>query len=114
MLAASIATMRIKLLAFSLLAMFLSCGQESNETVCPDVSCAAYTTQGEAQAAFDSDPSCLKALDGDEDGIACEELPNPGTGGCPTTSNCGCSNKNKAACGGDCCAWIVGTGCRCK
>lgn len=33
---------------------------------------------------------------------------------CPTTANCGCSNKSKAVCPTDpCCQWIVGTGCKC-
>lgn len=102
------------LMVFLWLGFLVSCGQEPNETVCPDATCAEYASQAEAQAAFDADPSCMKTLDGDNDGIACEDLSNPDTGNCPTTSNCGCSNKKKAACGGDCCKWIVGTGCRCK
>lgn len=33
---------------------------------------------------------------------------------CPTTSSCGCSNKNKADCNSPCCSWVVGKGCGCK
>lgn len=94
----------------------LACSS-SNDKVCPDKSCADYSTQAEAQAAFDADKDCLGELDHDNDGIACE-LGSPGGGGggsgCPTTSNCGCSNKTKDQCASACCQWIVGTGCRCK
>ncbi len=34
---------------------------------------------------------------------------------CPTTANCGCSNKVKSDCEIDsCCQWIVGEGCKCN
>ena len=36
--------------------------------------------------------------------------------GCPTTSQCGCSGKNKSDCDAayNCCKWVVGTGCVCR
>lgn len=41
--------------------------------------------------------------------------PTPIPSDCPTTSNCGCSNKNKLECQtSPCCQWIVGTGCKCR
>ena len=103
------------------LALFVvfACGS-SDDRVCPDASCGDYNTQSQAQAAFDADKDCLGELDHDSDGIACEHLtsqggsPSPGGSSCPTTNNCGCSNKNKDQCGGDCCKWVVGTGCQCK
>lgn len=76
------------------------CGS-STDTVCPDVDCGHYATQGDAQAAFDADKDCLGELDNDNDGIACEHLPTGGTGTCPTTGNCGCSGKNMSQCGGN-------------
>ncbi len=41
--------------------------------------CADFATQEEAQAEYDLDPSDPSGLDGDSDGIACEEL-SSGTG----------------------------------
>jgi hypothetical protein len=44
-----------------------------------------------------------------------EPTPAPTSGsGCPTTANCGCSNKAKAVCDSSCCKWVVGDGCRCR
>lgn len=81
---------------------------------CRDTNCANYTSQTAAQAAFDADPECRNDLDRDNDGIACEE-PGNSVKTCASTSNCGCSNKNKAPCEADpCCRWIVGEGCRCN
>ena len=92
---------------------FSECGG-SGTTPCPDTDCADYTTQQQAQEAFDADPGCRGDLDADNDGIACEQLPTgSGKDGCPTTSNCGCSGKNKSECGGPCCKWVVGEGCKC-
>ncbi|WP_185114002.1 hypothetical protein [Fulvivirga imtechensis] len=86
-----------------------------NDTPCPDSNCADYATQQEAQAAYDADPKCRGDLDSDNDGKACEHLPSgSGNIGCPSTSNCGCSGKNKNECGGHCCQWVVGSGCRCS
>ncbi len=81
---------------------------------CEDTNCANYISQSEAQAAYDADPECRNDLDADKDGIACEE-PGNGIKNCATTSNCGCSGKNKSSCQSDsCCKWIVGTGCKCS
>ena len=100
-----------------------------DQNPCPTRTCSEYTTQAEAQKAFDADQLCLAALDNDNDGIACEQLPTgtgsgTGTGGtgtgsgsgsgCPATAACGCSNKTKAQCVGPCCKWTVGSGCGCK
>jgi hypothetical protein len=81
---------------------------------CIDTNCSDYYSQAAAQAAYDADPECRGDLDADNDGIACEEPGNSVTI-CPTTANCGCSNKNKSPCETDpCCRWIVGTGCKCR
>jgi hypothetical protein len=94
--------------------LMVGCGG-SPESACPSADCGNYATQQEAQSAYDADKACLGELDADKDGVACEQLPSNGGGsGCPTTSNCGCSNKNKSDCGGPCCRWVVGTGCRCS
>lgn len=49
--------------------------------------------------------------------IVSEQQTSPGrskrTANCSDTANCGCSGKNKSECGGPCCHWIVGSGCRC-
>jgi len=101
-------------------------GSLSNSN-CVDTNCIDYSSQFEAQRDFDWDPICRADLDADNDGIACEENQwtdyynsiNNSTGGsngsgCPTTANCGCSNKSKSQCENDqCCQWIVGTGCKC-
>ncbi|WP_254161230.1 hypothetical protein [Chryseosolibacter histidini] len=101
---------------FLIATAFQECGKDSDAGACPDAKCANYSTQAAAQAAYNADPECMDALDNDNDKIACEELSAGGSGGtnCPTTSNCGCSGKNKDQCGGACCKWVVGTGCRCK
>jgi hypothetical protein len=103
-------------LIFLALLLFAHCSSSSDSTPCPSKTCDDYTTQAEAQAAFTSDPECLGELDDDSDGQACEHLSggsNPGTN-CPTTSSCGCSGKNKDACGGPCCKWTTGQGCGCR
>lgn len=90
-------------------------GDSSLEAKCPEANCNNYKTHAEAQAAFDADEDCLKILDDDDDGIACEHLiDHGGSTGCPTTSNCGCSNKSKSVCESACCKWVVGTGCVCR
>lgn len=97
-------------------------------TDCPRPACDNYTYQEEAQLDFERDPNCYKALDADNDQMACEDLPRQyaataasakSTVGvkekeCPQTANCGCSNKRKAECPSACCQWIVGRGCKCK
>jgi hypothetical protein len=92
-----------------------SCGSADDPKVCPDASCNNYTTQSQAQAAYDADPECMQELDGDKDKIACEELIGGGGTNCPTTSNCGCSGMNKSPCESSaCCKWVVNEGCKCK
>jgi Excalibur calcium-binding domain len=43
-----------------------------------DLDCADFTTQEEAQAEYDADPTDPNGLDADDDGIACEELSGAG------------------------------------
>ena len=86
----------------------------SPDSVCPDSNCDNYATQEEAQSAYEADPTCRKDLDADKDGKACEHLKSSGSTNCPSTANCGCSGKNKSQCGGPCCQWIVGSGCKCS
>jgi hypothetical protein len=129
--------------SLSTILMFIICIACGNkESICPDSTCGDYATQAAAQAAYNADPSCNKKLDPNNDGAACEQhfnTGNNGTGGtgnggnnsggsgtgsnggtggntsaCPTTANCGCSNKNKDACASACCKWVVGSGCQCK
>ena len=92
----------------------LACDSSSDVARCQTGNCNNYQTQEQAQAAFDADKTCLKNLDADGDGTACEELINGGGTNCPTTSNCGCSNKKKDQCASSCCKWVTGTGCVCK
>jgi hypothetical protein len=47
--------------------------------------CADFSTQEEAQAEYDSDPSDPSGLDADDDGEACEELDSGGGGGADTS-----------------------------
>lgn len=102
------------LFLFGIILFLSSCGKDTTSIPCSDTNCADYTSQAAAQADFDADPECRNDLDADNDGIACEELGNSVTI-CPTTSNCGCSGKNKAPCQADlCCKWVVGEGCECK
>ena len=104
----------VLLLSIGALFFALSCSGEENTIDCRDTNCANYTSQAAAQADFDADPDCRNDLDRDNDGIACEE-PGNSVKTCASTSNCGCSNKNKAPCEADpCCLWIVGEGCKCN
>ena len=47
-------------------------GSNSN---CPTKTCADFATQSQAQAAYNSNKTCYKSLDGDSNGKACESLP---------------------------------------
>ena len=97
-------------LIFALSILLTGCAAEEG---CPDTNCSDYATQAEAQAAYNANPNCHGDLDHDSDGIACERNSNGSGGtGCPNTANCGCSGKNKSDCGGSCCQWITGNGCR--
>ncbi len=100
--------------------IFLSCSSSSDDQMddtsnyCRDTNCANYTSREAAQAAYDADPECRGDLDADNDGLACEEQGNT-VKTCSSTSNCGCSNKNKTPCQSDpCCKWVVGEGCSCN
>lgn len=46
-------------------------------TVPPRPECTDYDTRGAAQEAFDADPEGLSWFDGDQDGKACEHIPDP-------------------------------------
>jgi len=90
----------------------LSCGSSEKLTTCIDTNCANYGSRAEAQVAFDADPECRNDLDRDNDKVACEE-PGNSVKDCGTTSQSGCSGKNKASCESDsCCRWVVGEGCK--
>lgn len=120
-----------RLLYFFLSLTVIACSSSAPEG-CPKKNCKDFLSQQAAQVAFEGDKKCFRNLDHDDDDEACEDEfatggnANPGTGGggggtvtptpsnCPTTSSCGCSGKNKSACGGACCKWTVGSGCGCK
>ncbi|MBM1105042.1 DUF4236 domain-containing protein [Aurantibacter crassamenti] len=110
----------IILFTFFSVLLGISCTSVENEKTeginsvnCRDTNCANYTSQSAAQAAYDADPECRNDLDADNDGLACEE-PGNSVKNCASTSNCGCSNKNKSPCQADpCCRWVVGEGCKC-
>ncbi|SHM55734.1 excalibur calcium-binding domain-containing protein [Flavobacterium chilense] len=51
-----------------------STGNSSNSN-CPTKTCGDFKTQPEAQAVYNSNKICYKKLDGDGNGIACENLP---------------------------------------
>src|SRR5215211_5663469 len=80
--------MVLALLAFS--SMFVCIAVSAHKAEAQDIfNCSSFATQEEAQAVFNSDPSDPNNLDGDNDGIACEDLPrggnvttNPGPGSC--------------------------------
>tara|TARA_B100000508_G_C11465074_1_gene281290 strand:+ start:1358 stop:1669 length:312 start_codon:yes stop_codon:yes gene_type:complete len=100
----------ILLIVFPLLLISGACNKDES---CSNTNCADYSTQAAAQTDFDSDRDCHSDLDSDNDGIACEHLPNSTS--CPTTAKCGCSGHNKTECDGDpCCKWTTGQGCGCK
>src|SRR5215217_3378774 len=62
----------------------------ADKAVAQDIrNCSSFATQEEAQAELNRDPSDPNGLDGDNDGIACEDLPSggnvttdPGPGSC--------------------------------
>lgn len=111
----------VRLVLILYISGLFSCTEK--EPTCFDTNCADYTSQEAAQADFESNPECRNDLDWDNDRIACERYFNSNTGGsnsngggngCPSTANCGCSNKKKSECVSSCCQWVVGTGCKCK
>ncbi|MGB3467342.1 MAG: hypothetical protein WBA74_18810 [Cyclobacteriaceae bacterium] len=114
--------MRLLLILIALTPL-VGCAPEDGR-ICRDTNCEDYRSQMAAQADFENDPDCHGDLDGDNDGIACEQYfidndPEPDHDpdikpDCPKTSNCGCSKKRKSECASDCCQWIVGKGCKCR
>lgn len=60
-------------LLFIMLTAIISC---TNTSDCESKTCSDFSTQSEAQATYDSDRNCYDNLDSDNDGIACENLPN--------------------------------------
>lgn len=66
------------LLSVTLTSMIIViCGQRAAATA-NIYNCSDFSTQEEAQAVYNSDPSDPNRLDGDSDGIACESLPSGG------------------------------------
>ncbi|MGH4011162.1 MAG: excalibur calcium-binding domain-containing protein, partial [Pseudonocardiaceae bacterium] len=59
-----------------------------------DLDCSDFTTQEEAQAAYEQDTSDPHNLDGDDDGVACESLPHEVSGGDNSTGDDSTGNKN--------------------
>src|SRR5918993_1565413 len=80
--------MILALLAFS--SMFVCISVSAHKAVAQDIrNCSSFATQEEAQAELNRDPSDPNGLDGDNDSIACEDLPSggnvttdPGPGSC--------------------------------
>ncbi|WP_264564709.1 excalibur calcium-binding domain-containing protein [Flavobacterium sp. N3904] len=65
-------------IAVLLVGLIISCS-ETSETKsavadCPTKTCGDFSSQAQAQSAYDSDKKCYKNLDADGDGIACENL----------------------------------------
>ncbi|WP_258098664.1 hypothetical protein [Marinoscillum pacificum] len=109
----------MRILTLIIVIVLISCTE--TEPPCFDTNCADYESRAAAQADYEANPECRSDLDRDNDGKACEDYfrsNDGGTGsnggGCPTTANCGCSNKKKADCASACCQWVVGSGCKCK
>ena len=58
---------------FTTIGLFISC--EELENGCEKRKCSDFNSQSEAQAYFNSNPSCSQNLDTDSDNIPCENLP---------------------------------------
>lgn len=69
---------KITTLLFSLLAIItlaISCSDSAEtKSDCPTKTCGDFATRAQAQAAYNSNKSCYKNLDGDGNGKACENL----------------------------------------
>jgi len=61
--------------------------------VAQDVDCTDFSTQAQAQAVYDQDPSDPNGLDRDNDGVACEALP----GGVPGSAENGADTGGQDA-----------------
>lgn len=57
-----------------LLLLTLVACSDNDSAPCPKKTCSDFTTQAQAQAAYDQNRDCLKNLDADNDGVACENL----------------------------------------
>lgn len=68
-------------IALIVLGLIISCSDSSDSpsksanSNCPTKTCGDFKTQPQAQSTYDSNRSCYKNLDADNDGIACENLP---------------------------------------
>lgn len=62
--------------AVAVAAMALFAGMPGIALAAEDMDCNDFTTQEEAQAVLDADPSDPHRLDGNDDGVACESLPH--------------------------------------
>ncbi len=62
-----------------------------------DLNCTDFDFQEDAQAVYDADSTDPNGLDGDNDGIACEELPSRGTGQTTTSSSSTSSSTSTTA-----------------
>jgi hypothetical protein len=77
------------------------CATESTPTATPspsfsDRDCADFDSQPEAQEVLEDDPSDPNGLDGDSDGVACEDLP----GGSSASPSASASASPSASAGG--------------
>jgi Excalibur calcium-binding domain len=65
-----------------------------------DVDCSDFSTQAEAQAVYNQDPSDPNRLDTDNDGVACEALPGGAPGSAENRANTGGQDTGAAPSGG--------------
>jgi hypothetical protein len=65
-----------------------------------DLNCSDFTTQAEAQAALNQDPSDPNGLDTDNDGVACEDLPGGAPGSAENGANTAGQDTGDAPAGG--------------
>lgn len=63
------------LICIALIFFTSQCSEEGYDSPCIDKKCSDFSTQAEAQAAYNSNPECYDDLDGDNDGVPCEGLP---------------------------------------
>ena len=65
-----------------------------------DLDCSDFSTQAQAQAVYNQDPSDPNGLDADNDGLACEALPGAAPGSAETAANTGGQDTGAAPSGG--------------
>jgi Excalibur calcium-binding domain len=65
-----------------------------------DVNCSDFSTQAQAQAVYDQDPSDPNGLDRDNDGVACESLPGGAPGSAENGANTGDQDAGAVPSGG--------------